>query len=188
MTTPFRRTAKCPNCNYDIPLEDEISDWIRHHPKLRSGDGFTFMDKDLICHRFKTTHGREFQCLMFIEFKSLGRQLDDTQRDTMHMTNQMFRTDCTTPTKKRKTHTCETSNRVWSAKSKQWVAVKAFGFHLVRMNGRTPDSSTQILWDKREITKDDLVALLQFNLNPDSLHPMNWRIHHSKPKENLLPI
>ena len=188
MTTPFRRTARCPSCNYDIPLEDEISDWIRHHPQLRSGDGFTFMDKDLICHRFKTTHGREFQCIMFIEFKILGRQLDDTQRDTMHITDQMFRTDRSTPTKKKRTHNGETPTRVWSVKSKKWVSVKAFGYHLVRMNGRTPDTSTQILWDKREITKEELVALLQFNLDPDTLRPLSWRIHHAKMEESLLPI
>jgi hypothetical protein len=113
--------------------------------------------------------------------------LEDTQRDTMHMTNQMFRTDCTTPTKKAKTHTRETPTEVYSVKTKRWVQVKAFGFHLVRMNGRTPDSSTQILWDKREISKADLVSLLQFNLDPDTLEVMNWRIHHRENATPLLP-
>ena len=155
-----------------------MSAWIRANPELQSGDGFTFMDKDMVCHRFKTTHGREFQCIMFVEFKSLGRQLDDVQRDTMFVTDQMFRNDHTTPTKKERTHSKQIPGSVWSEMAKRWVAVKAFGFHLVRMNGRTPDASTQILWDKREITLKELVGLLRFDLHPDTLRPMDWRIHH----------
>ena len=186
MTTPFRRTAKCPNCFYDIPLQDEISEWIRNHPQMKSTDGFTFMDKDLICHRFKTTHGREFQCLMFVEFKSFGRQLEDKQRDTMHMVNQMFRTDCTTPTKKGKPHSHQVQAKIYSVASDKFVSVKAFGYHLIRMNGRTPDVSSQIIWDKTVITEKQLVGLLRFDLNPDTLLPMDWRIHHKKIVERLL--
>lgn len=188
MTREFQRTAVCPNCFFDMPLEDEISQWCRNHPLLDSQNGFTFMDKDLICHRWKTTHGREFQCLMFVEFKSRGAQLNDTQRDTMHMTNQMFRTDCTTPTKKAKPHTHQTPRSVFSAMCERRVKVKAFGFHLVRMDGRTPDTSTEIFWDKQKITVEQLISLLRFDLNPDTLRPMDWRIHH-RPKSDcdLLP-
>lgn len=182
MTTAYRRTARCPNCNWDVPLEDEISSWIRHHPELKSCLGFTFMDKDLVCHRFKTTHGRGFQCLMFVEFKSCGAQLNDTQRDTMHMVNQMFRTDSSTPTKKARRHTEQTPKTVRSFLGGSEVRVKAFGYHLVRMNGRNPSLSNQIIWDKTEIAEDTLVALLRFDVNPDTLRPMDWRIHHHKPK------
>jgi len=186
MTAPFRRTAKCPNCRYDIPLEDEIGQWVRTHQQLKSGDGFTFMDRDMICHRFKTTHGREFQCLMFVEWKSRGGQLNDVQRDTMHITNQMFRTDSTTPTKRGKSHLHQVPNGAWSVMANKKVAVKAFGYHLVRMNGSTPDDSTQIMWDKQEVSKEQLIQLLRFDINPDTLRPMDWRIHHRKEKESQL--
>lgn len=180
MTRPFQRTAKCPNCHYDIPLEDEISHWSRHHPELNSEDGFTYMDKDLICHRFKTTHGREFQCLMFVEFKSRGGALKKSQKDTMWIVDQMFRTDTTTPTKKAGLHCGLVPSRVWSEASKMWVAVKAFGFHLCVLSGRTPDDSDRILWDGKEITLADLIKLLRFDLDPRTLRPMDWRIHHRK--------
>lgn len=186
MTAPFRRVAVCHRCGVTIPLEDEVSSWIRRHPDLRSGDGFTFMDKDLICHRFKTTHGRSFQCVMFVEFKSRGRQLDDTQRDTMHIVNQMFRSDCTTPTKRAKKHLKQVPSLVFAAKSETWIKAKAFGYHLVRMDGSTPDDSSQILWDKTEVTVRELLGLLRFDLHPDTLKPMDWRLHHSQRSEKEL--
>ena len=147
---------------------------------------FTFMDKDLICHRHKKDHGREFDCLMFIEFKSFGKLMSDSQLDTFTITDQMFRTDSQTPTKRRKLHLRQVPNRVWSPFNKKWVHVKGFGCHLVTMSGSTPENSATIFWDKREITLKDLLQLLQFNLNPDTLQPMDWRLHHTKSVENLL--
>lgn len=188
MTTPYRRKAICPNCYYDMPLEDEISSWIRNNEQLRSSDGFVFMDKDLICHRFKTTHGRSFQCLMFVEFKSRGRDLNESQRDTMHLINQMFRTDRTTPTKISKPHLANIPDEVYSIAARSKVKVKGFGYHLVRLSGTTPDDSNKIIWDKREISKDDLIKLLRFDLNPDTLQQMDWRVHHKKREEALLPL
>lgn len=181
MTAPFRRKAVCPNCNYDIPLEDEISTWVRNHPMLRSSDGFTFMDKDLICHRFKTTHGREFQCMMFVEVKTNNAKLKEWQRDTMHIGDQLFRNDKTTPTKKARRHINNVPEKVWSPMSKSWVKVKAFGWHLLALSGRDPDLSESIVWDKSLVTLNDLIMLLRFDLHPDTLQPMDFRKHHRDP-------
>jgi len=188
MTTPYRRTARCPNCNYDIPLEDEISQWIRSHPELDSAKGFAWMDKDLICHRFLTNHGRDFQCMMFVEFKTRGARLNDVQRDTMHMVNQMFRTDCTTPTKRARDHSHQTPTRIHSVKAGRRISAKAFGYHLVLLSGQTPDDSAEIWWDKTRIDRHRLIQLLRFDLNPDSLQPMDWRIHHAPAPSPCLPL
>ena len=75
MTTPYRRTAICKKCGTQIPLEDAIGQWIRNHPRLDSSVGFAFMDKDVVAHQFKSSYGRDYQCVMFVEFKSRGKQL-----------------------------------------------------------------------------------------------------------------
>lgn len=81
MTTRFRRTATCGKCGNRVPIEDDFSQWIRGCPQLDSADGFAFMDKDLVVHRFKTTHGRTFQCLMAVEIKTRFDLDPDTLED-----------------------------------------------------------------------------------------------------------
>ena len=183
MTAPFRRFATCKKCGTRVPLEDDIGQWIRNHPQLDSGKGFAFMDKDIVAHLFKRNNDREFQCLMFIEFKSYGRDLDDSQRDTMILVDQLFRNDRTTPTKKERLHIHSISDKAYSSMNRRKVGVKAFGYHLVRLSGNTPEDSTRIKWDKREIDLDTLVKLLRFELNPDTLRPMDFRIHHPKDEQ-----
>jgi hypothetical protein len=179
MTAQFRRVAKCNGCGKEVPLEDEMGQWIRLHPALDSGRGFAFMDKDIVVHRWRTDHGREFQCVMFVEVKSRGADLSESQRDTMLIVNQLFRNDRTTPTKKSRQHAGSISSTVYSSMRKTHVKVKALGYHALRMSGGTPDDSEKIVWDKREITADVLVKLLKFELHPDTLLPMDFRIHHA---------
>lgn len=186
MTVAYRRRIECPNCRHQISDEDPISKWIKANPHIDSRVGFTVMDNDLIVHRFKTTHGREFQCLMFIEIKSFGKQLEDWQRDTMAIVNQFLRNRRTTPFRRRalQINGCE-PNRVWSTKNKRYVNVKAFGFHLLSLSGSTPDDSRVMIWDKRPIDKPKLNQILRFDLDPDTLRPLDFRIHHYRTREQM---
>lgn len=179
MTTQFRRVAKCKGCGEEIPLEDEMGQWIRLHRELDSGKGFAFMDKDIVVHRWKIDHGREFQCVMFVEVKSRGADLSESQRDTMLIVNQLFRNDRTTPTKKSRQHIASSISIVFSSMRRTHVKVKALGYHALKLNGSTPDDSEKIIWDAREITVDMLIKLLKFELHPDTLLPMDFRIHHA---------
>jgi len=125
---------------------------------------------------------------MFVEFKSRGAQLSESQRDTMNMVGEIFRNDRDTPTKRAKRRIAEVPNEVYSTILKRKVGVKAFGYHLVRLSGPTPDDSAEIFWDKKAVNPEMLVKLLRFDLNPDSLNPMDWRIHHKPKPEILLPF
>ena len=74
MTRPYRRRAKS-DCGRAYPLNDACLEWIRTNPEPDSGIRLSFMDRDVVCHRFKTTHGRSFQCMMFLEIKTCGATL-----------------------------------------------------------------------------------------------------------------
>lgn len=179
MTSRFRRVAKCKECGNEIPLEDEIGQWVRGHPQLDSAKGFVFMDRDIVVHRYKADHRREFQCVMFIEVKSHGASLNDSQRDTMFIIDQLFRNDRSTPTKKCRSRASSTPSTAYSLFRKTHVAVKALGYHLLKMNGSTPDNSTEIFWDRRQIDVGMLIDILRFEVHPDTLRKMDFRIHHA---------
>jgi hypothetical protein len=188
VTAPFRRTTNCPNCNYDIPLEDTFSQWVRNHQQLRSGDGFAFMDKDLICHRFKTDHDRSIQYLMFVEVKTRGAKLLDSQRDTMWIVKQLLSNRRITPTKdKNPLQVNGVPTKVKSYMAKTDVLIRAFGYHTLRLSGSTPDDSDAIIWDTTPITREQVVGLLRFDLNPDNFNTMDNRSHHKR-KEIELPL
>ena len=176
MTARFRRSIKCPDCGLEIPAEDEISQWIRSHPQLDSREGMVFMDKDLVCHRYKTSHGRDAQFLMFVEIKTRGAQPSKSQRDTMNIVGQMVRN-----TKNTYLTAENRPVRVYSTAAASEVTVRAMGYHLLRMDGSTPSDSTWIEWDRKRIDTDTLLKLLRFDLHPDTLNPLDLRSHHVKP-------
>ena len=47
------------------------------------------------------------------------------------------------------------------------VALRMFGGHLLQFDGVGPDRTESIRWDKKQITEDQLVRLLKFELDPD---------------------
>jgi len=178
MTAPFRQTMMCPKCSEPVIIEDPALSWIRSHPSLDSfREGLTITDKDLIVHRYKTSFGRGFQCIMSVEIKTFNRRMSESQRDTLHMWNQFLRNRKTTPTKK-KVMQIEGLDRVYSVKNQRWVKVKAFGAHLLRLSRSTPDDSDEIMWDKEFIDLNVLIEILRFDRDPDTLEKMDWRKHH----------
>ena len=183
MTKQFHRTANCPNCGYDIPLEDAMGQWIRNHPELSSRDGFAFMDRDLVVHRFKTTHGRSLQCLMFVEVKTRGAELNESQRDSMLTIHQLLRNRRTTPTKKARWQSQGTPTKVYSSLINTEVRVISFGYYLLTLSHSAPSNSAWMTWQKREIDQSTLIKLLRFDLDPETLRPLDFRLHHVKHPE-----
>jgi hypothetical protein len=64
-----------------------------------------------------------------------------------------------------------------------------YGVSFVRMNGTSPSDSTQILWGRFvrssvseinwiEISVEQLIALLRFELHPDTIAKNSFRRHH----------
>jgi hypothetical protein len=154
---------------------------VRSNPGLDSAKGFTFMDKDIICHRFKTDHGRSLQYLMMVEVKTRGAQLSDSQRDTIWIIDQLLRNRKDTPTKKTDRRQVEgVVTMVKSFIQRGEVRARVFGYHVLRLSGDSPDDSAEITWDSRRITLEQLVGLLRFDLDPDNLLPMDNRSHHTK--------
>lgn len=180
MTAPFRRTASCPKCGHAIALADDFLQWVRENPALPS-DTVVVTDRDLLVHRFKTSHGRELQCLMSVEVKTCGARVAASQYDSLHIAGQFMRNRRTTPTKRKFKQVDGAPNSVYSALLDRNVKCKAFGFHLLTLDGTTPANSESIIWDTHQIDADILVKILRFELDPDTLRDLDFRIHH-KPK------
>jgi len=188
MTRIYRDTINCPRCNYQIKIEAPIKQWIRHHPELDSSDGFTAFDHDLVWHRWRTTHGREVQFMMIIEIKTHGADLSDSQHDSMIIANQLLRNRRQTPTKDIRYQAGTGPQKVYSPLKRSDIRVRHFGIHLWRMQGATPEDSSWMKWDKQAIDTETLLAVLKYELDPDTLRPMDCRSHHKKPQQATLSL
>lgn len=188
MTKAFRRMAKCV-CGRLYPLEDAFCDWVRQHPDLPSSQ-IGIADMDLFIHRYRFTHGRGFDCFCLIEVKTRSAPASPSQRDTLNMIGQLLRhSRKRTPTKKRIFK--QASNppaELYSTMRKSWVPYKAFGYHLLQLDGSTPDDSQEIRWDHHFINRPTLIRLLRFELDPDTLNPIDWRKHHIEPEDGTPPL
>lgn len=187
MTRPFNQNSHCPNCQTWSTAETIFGRWIRNNPRLASVDGTCVLDSDYWVHRFKTYNpqngrpSRDIQCIMLVEVKTNGCDLNPAQRDTLHIINQIIRNRRSTPTKDA-IHQAGTSVvKAKSLISKVPVSAWCYGAHLLQFSGLGPDDSEEIRWDKNKvITKEQLTSLLNFDLNPDTLQEMDFRIHHYK--------
>jgi hypothetical protein len=187
MTKRFNQNFHCPNCKTWNTAETIFGRWLRNNPLLASHLGTCVLDSDYWVHQFKTYNpsngrkSRDVQCIMLVEVKTNGCDLDDAQRDTLHIVNQILRNRRQTPTKKL-IHQAGTSVvKVRSVFSGAMVDIWCYGAHLLRFSGLGPDDSSEIIWDnKHAITKDQLTSLLNFDTHPDTLNPMDFRIHHYK--------
>jgi hypothetical protein len=180
VTSFHRLSAPCPKCGLQIPLEDTFGQWIRNCPDLLSQDGFTFMDRDLIVHRYKTGYGREVQCLMFVEIKTRGAELNESQRDTMGLISQLLRNRRTTPTKHNiYRQVNNTPVMLKSTKNNRMVRVKLLGYHLLEISGDSPENS-KLHWDHKTITLVQLKQLLRCDMDPDTFAQLDLRPHHKQ--------
>lgn len=193
MTKPFNATFHCNNCKTWQTQETEFGRWIRNNPLLKSSDGYAVTDLYMtvneykIVHQFKCNYRRDFQLMMDVEVKTMGADLSQSQRDTLHIRNQFFRNRRQTPTKELR-YQAGNAIEVFSVMSGKLVKVRAYGVHLLRFSALGPDDSDWIKWDQKEITVDQLTGLVRFDLDPDTLKPIDLRNHHSvfNEDQNLL--
>lgn len=181
MTRIHNQEIHCPECGAEITTATSFARWVRDNKELDSvGKGLSVMDADWIFHRFRTEMGRDFQCVMIVEVKTRNGQMPAAQLDTGFLIDQLMRNRRQTPTHTPSLQAGNSLTRIYSAFQKKWVYVRAFGFHRLTFDNLGPSDSQLIKWDKIEITQDQLTKLLCFDLDPDSLRPMDWRSHHAR--------
>lgn len=181
MTRQQKQKVHCLNCGVEITAETSFGRWIRNHPDLDSNTyGLSVMDMDYVIHRFRSELGRDFQLLMIVEVKTRGSQMSDAQRDTAHVLNQITRNRRQTPTKPLRYQAGTAPLMIYSIYAKRKVFLKVLGVHVLTFEGLGPDDSRWIKWDNREIDASELAALIRFDIDPDTLEPMQWRVHHEK--------
>lgn len=188
MTRPFNTAVHCPNCKTFISAETMFGRWIRNNPELESRNGYCVVDQDYWIHKFKVYGNRQFQCIVGVEIKTMGATLSDAQKDTLHLINQLMRNRKVTPTSGVSFQAGTGITTVKSIVAKSDVIVRAFGIHVLRFSGLGPDDSDLIMWDKKEIDVDILTKILRFDLDPDSLRPLDLRNHHQTPENKNLSL
>jgi len=183
MTRPYTQQFHCPNCKTMHTAETLFGRWIRNCKSLDSRLGYSVSDQDYWIHRYKTNTDsigtREFQLLMLVEIKTFGTELSDAQTDTLHMANQLMRNRMQTPTKDLRYQAGEAPLEVYSAMLRRVVQMRAYGMHVLTFSHLGPDDSEWMTWDRQQITEDQLIALLRFDLDPDTLGPLDLRRHHA---------
>jgi len=167
--------------------EQPIKAWIRGRNDLDSRrDCIYICDSDLWVQRYghRRTRlpgiDRRVQYVMLVEIKSHGREMDAGQRDLLAMVNDLLRTKGWKDQRIGGAFVAghaQNARKVWSYIADEWVQIHCFGVHKLRLSGATPDDSDLLTWDRRQITVEQLVGLLRFDLSPDTLRPMEDRVH-----------
>jgi hypothetical protein len=155
-------------------METHFERWMRNEHLLDSKLGIVRYDLDILLHRYMTlTDGfgdRTIQALMFVEVKTWDAKPSPSQADTLHLMNQVLRN---------RKKNVNADREKWNAKShtplaicKSYVtgndiALRMFGGHVLTFEKDGPDNSDWIRWDKTLVTKEQLLGLLTFTLNPD---------------------
>lgn len=189
MTRPFNAQFHCQNCKTWQTQETLFGRWIRNNAALDSRSGYSVTDQDYWIHAYKTCGSREFQCLMLVEIKTMGQPLSPSQKDTLFIVNQLMRNRKGTPTTgKRVKQSGSGIASVYSSMLSRDVNLKALGMHVLTFSGLGPDDSDVITWDKKQIAVETLTQLLRFDLDPDTLRPLDLRNHHRTPQTQNLAL
>ena len=188
MTRKFNQNVGCPYCHRDHTIETAFSRWMRKNPRIGSSPdaaAIVSFDCDVLLHKYLTYNdtlgSRDIQAMMFIEVKTFGAEMTGAQRDTLGILNQILRNRKGTPNakKRRIQASCgDSKDKAWSKLNKKWVIIRLFGGHLLQFSGQCPITSQEIEWDRKPIKVEQLVLLLRFELDPDTLMPIDWRRHH----------
>ena len=184
MTRQFNQQIHCPNCQTWITHETSFGRWIRNNKDLDSSKGYCVSDQDYWIHRFKTFRNRDFQLLMLVEIKTMGAALTTAQKDTLHLVNQIMRNRKQTPTKELKFQLGNTIAKTYSIMAGKEVLVRLYGMHALTFSGLGPNDSEWITWDKYDVDIETLTSILRFDLDPDTLKPIDLRNHHPEEMES----
>ncbi len=176
MTRLFNDNWQCPHCGVRHAKESLFSQWVRAHPELESGDGFTIHDADFWVHRYKVHQSSEVQCLMLVETKTFAASMSQSQRQTMSLVDQCMRNRRSQSVGRIQAGGVAIKFR--DVLTKRVFACRLFGVHQLQFEKNGPQDSDWIRWDRRDVTEEQLIGLLRFDLDPDTLKPMDLRRHH----------
>lgn len=161
--------------------------WSRRVSELDSRNGYNWCDLDVVWHQYAVARrgnlDRSIQNIMVIETKSHGATLGENQAETLLFLRTHFNAKALGNGRRGYPVTRKERNL-----RGRIVSVRFWGFFLLEFDQIGPDDSAEILWNKRPITKDQLVAILQFRLSPITLRPRDERDHHGKRDQRLLDL
>lgn len=186
MTTAWRETVPCPRCGTFVATDQPVKAWIRGHSSLDSREACLCIgDSDLWVQRYGTRRGtkgvdRSVMYIMLVEVKTHGRTLDPSQRELLGLVSELLRTKPFAEQRAGGRFVAghgQNVRLVRSYSSGQPVQLHCYGVHVLRLSGSTPDDSPQIMWDQQLITKRQLVGLLRYDLDPDTLREIEHRSH-----------
>lgn len=183
MTRTFDTMVHCPNCGIAHSAETAIERWIRKQERLDSRiEGIVRFDCDILLHRYKLRVDKmgatDTQCVMFIEVKTHGAEPSLSQTDTLSLFSQVLRNrrpNRHQAKKGRHANDHTPPARTWSKARSKSIGLRMFGGHLLQMENESPDDSAWMKWDWKPITVDHLIALLRFEIDPDTLKEIDWR-------------
>jgi len=183
MTRRFGNLVNCPHCGRSHTAETAVERWIRNCRELDSIQaGIARFDIDVLMHRYLTLRDKRgtrlVQAIMFLEIKTLGAELADAQQDTLGMLSQVLRNRRRNMYRDKRGRHLGDHSPLASAYSHMMgrrVRLRMFGGHLLRLSGTSPTDSDWMTWDNKRINVHQLIALLRFDLDPDTLRPIDWR-------------
>ena len=165
MTKQFNSFYTCGKCGHRTSAETGFGRWMRNLPALDSIQGIVRTDLDHCILRYKTTiQGRDFQLLMIVEVKEYGAQPDKSQIDILSFIRQMIEDK---GTNMHGAPTVRTHNLISKMRDNRKVSVRFWGVHLLQFEKTNPDDSSWIKWNRKLISKHDLVAVLAMERRPD---------------------
>lgn len=192
MTRLYNETFQCPDCGVIYAKEGLFKQWMRGHPGLLSEDGLCVFDIDFLVHKFKVPFDdkrktRQVQCMMMVEIKTFGADLRPAQEDTMRILSMVMRNRRTNEHRKTtiRKQIGGLANKVYSSMLRREVSLRLYGVHVLQFEKTSPLNGW-MKWDGKLIIEDQLVGLLNFDIDPDSMLPIDFRRHHKAKQTPLL--
>lgn len=186
MTTGWRETVPCQSCGVPTSTEQPIKAWIRGHRELDSRKACLCIgDSDLWVQKYGIRRGtkgldRSVMYIMLVEVKTHGRMLDSPQRELLGFVSELLRTKPFTEQRAKGRFVAghdQNVRLIRSYSSGRPVQLHCYGVHVLRLSGSTPEDSDEIVWDQRQISREQLVGLLRYDLDPDTLREIEHRSH-----------
>lgn len=167
-----------------------FGEWLRANPQLDSiNHHVSVTDVDMWVHKYCPRAERRrpdnildfLDLLMMVEIKTFNSDLSYAQRDTLGVVEQYMRK----PSIRKNARTGPRRHTVQLAETRitHLLRVKRpmrwYGVHLLQLSSAAPNTSDVILWDKKQISEDQLVGLLRFDFDPDyPSRRIDTRRHH----------
>jgi len=175
MTRSMNSRLDCPTCGCKMTMETHFERWLRSESLLDSSTGIVRYDLDLLLHKYMEVEDgfgkRDIQALMFVEVKTWGAVPSTAQRDTLHLLSQALRNRRKNINGDRNKWNLKDHSPIATAMSiagNRDIQLRMYGGHLLTFEKDGPDNSDWIKWNRHFISRDQLVDLLRFRIEPEN--------------------